>query len=119
MNKNFIEINKSVIAVGQMFIQFPKPTDYQPEPQPRVWVKVSDEFVWGEGVSLFVDNNAIVRKCVNPSARIGVMERWYVTDGYYGESVRKGDIVPIDDLRETDGICEEKGYPPYLVDLEF
>ena len=119
MDKRFIEIGKSVIAVGQMFLQFPKPiADNQPLPQPRLWVKVSNETVWGEEVSLFVDNNAIVRLSVK-SERIGIMDRWYVSDGYYGESVRKGDFVPIDDLRETDGICEEKGYPLYQIDLRF
>ena len=120
MNKSFIEIGKSVIEVGQMFLQFPKPVaDNQPLPQPRLWVKVSNETVWGEEVSLFVDNNAIVRLSTKAADRIGIMDRWYVSDGYYGESVRKGDFVPIDDLRETDGICEEKGYPLYQIDLGF
>lgn len=120
MNKGFIEIGKSVIAVGQMFIQFPKPIgENQPLPQPRVWVKVGNEVLRGEEVSLFVDNNAIVRLSVKAADRIGIMDKWYISDGYYGKSVREGDFVPIDDLRETDGICEEMGYPPYRVDLGF
>ena len=115
---------KSNIAVGKMFIQFPKPiADGQEKPMPRVWVKIKSE-VFGnhygedkEEVSLFVDNNALAKLSTNPNYRIGIMDKWSITDGYYGLMVRKGEFVPIDDLRQTDGICLEMGYPKYEIEL--
>ena len=84
---------KSNIAKGQMFIQFPQPiAELQDTPKPRVWVKVANETMSGEEVSLF-----------------GIRDKWYITDTYYGYNVRKGDFVPIDDLREVDDICIERG----------
>ena len=119
-------MEKSLIPNGQMFMQFPKPiSDNQEKPMPRVWVKVKSEIFgnhYGEDkeeVSLFVDNNALVQTSINPNYKIGIMDKWSITDGYYGEMVRKGEFVPIDDLREVDGICTEKGYPLYQIDLHF
>lgn len=107
-----------------MFIQFPQPIgDDQPKPMPRVWVKVKNE-VFGnhygedkEEVSVFVDNNALVQFSIIPNYRIGIRDKWNITDRYYGECVRKGMFVPITDLRETDGICLEMGYPKYEINL--
>jgi hypothetical protein len=115
---------KSNIAVGQMFIQFPKPiADDQEKPMPRVWVKIEGK-VFGnhygedkEEVSLFVDNNALAKFSTNPNYRIGIMDKWYITDKYYGYSVRKGVFVPIDDLNDVNNICLEMGYPKYEIEL--
>lgn len=101
---------KSNIAKGQMFIQFPQPiAELQDAPKPRVWVKVANETMSGEEISLFVDNNALVRLSIGQLKSFGIRDKWYITDTYYGYNVRKGDFVPIDDLREVDDICIERG----------
>lgn len=112
-------MNKSNIANGQMFIHF-TPTYMD---KPKVWVKVKSE-VFGnhygedtEEVSLFVDNNAIVKVSINPNYKIGLPERWSITDGYYGKMVRKGEFVPIDDLAKCDDITEQLGWPAYVIDF--
>ena len=119
-------MEKSNIAIGQMFIQFPQPiSDNQEKPMPRVWVKVANKVLghhYGEDkeeVSLFVDNNALVQSSINPNYCIGIRDKWNITDRYYGECVRKGMFVPITDLREADGVCDEIGWPKYEVDLGF
>lgn len=104
---------KSCIAQGQMFIQFPQPiAELQDTPKPRVWVKVgeADFEVPDDGVSLFVSNNALVRFTIGQLNKIGIRDKWYISDGYYGKCVREGEFVPIDDLREVEGICKELGY---------
>lgn len=112
-------MKKSDIPKGQMFIHF-TPTYMD---KPKVWVKVKSE-VFGnhygedtEEVSLFVDNNAMVKVAINPNYKIDLTEKWSITDGYYGKMVRKGEFVPLDDLNEVDGICIEKGYPKYEIDF--
>ena len=106
-------MKKSNIAQGQMFIQFPQPIpELQDTPKPRVWVKVSDaDFeIADSGVSLFVDNRSLVLHSVGQLKKVGIRDKWYISDGYYGKCVREGVFVPIDDLREVEGICEELGY---------
>lgn len=112
---------KSNIAIGQMFIQF-EPTYMD---KPKVWVKIKSE-VFGshygedaEEVSLFVDNNAVVKFSINPNYRIGITEKWSITDTYYGKCVREGKFIPVDDLAKTDDICEQAGWPAYEIDFEF
>lgn len=112
-------MNKSNIPNGQMFLHF-SPTYMD---RPKVWVKVKSE-VFGnhygedtEEVSLFVDNNAIVKVSINPNYKIGLPERWSITDGYYDKMVQKGEFVPLDDLRETDQICKKLGCPAYVIDF--
>ena len=114
-------MKKSNIAQGQMFIQF-DPTFME---KPRAWVKIKSE-IFGkhmgedaEEVSLFVDNNALVQFSINPNYRIGIMDKWSITDSYYGKCVREGKFVPIDDLNEVDDICEQAGFPPYELNLGF
>jgi hypothetical protein len=103
---------KSNIARGQMFLHY-NPTYMN---APKVWVKVDDT---GEEPSVFVDNYALVKASVNPDYKIGIREKWLITDRYYGEMVRKGEFVPFDDLREVDGICTELGVsvPEYEFDI--
>lgn len=112
-------MNKSNIANGQMFLHY-NPTYMD---RPKVWVKVKSE-VFGnhygedtEEASLFVDNNAMVKVAINPNYKIGLTEKWNITDGYYGKMVRKGEFVPLDDLREVEGICKELGCPEYVLDF--
>lgn len=114
-------MNKSNIAQGQMFLHYnPNYMD-----RPKVWVKVKSEIFgnhYGEDkeeVSLFVDNNAMVKVAINPNYKIGLTEKWSITDGYYNSLVQKGEFVPLDDLREVDGICNERKYPLYQIDLGF
>lgn len=105
-------MNKSNIANGQMFLHF-SPTYMD---KPRVWVKVANRTLgnhYGEDteeVSLFVDNNAMVKVAINPNYTPDLTEKWNITDRYYGEMVRKGEFVPISDLREVVDICEQMGY---------
>lgn len=112
-------MNKSNIAIGQMLIQF-DPTYMD---KPKVWVKVKNEVLgshygeYAEEVSLFADNNAVVKSSTNPNYRIGISERWAITDTYYGQCVREGKFIPIDDLSECDAITEELGWPAYVVDF--
>lgn len=112
-------MNKSNIPNGQMFIHF-TPTYME---KPKVWVKVKSEIFgnhYGEDteeVSLFVDNNAIVKSAINPNYKIGLTERWNITDPYYGKMVREGKFVPIDDLRDVEDITEQLGWPAYVIDF--
>ena len=112
-------MKKSNIPDGQMFLHY-NPTYMD---KPKVWVKVKTEIFgnhYGEDteeVSLFVDNNALARVSVNPDYKIGLTEKWSITDGYYDKMVKKGAFIPIDDLRETDRICKELGTPNCPVDF--
>ena len=112
-------MKKSDIPNGQMFIHF-NPTYMD---KPKVWVKVKSEIFGNhrgedtEEVSLFIDNNAMVKASINPNYKIDLTEKWNITDKYYGQMVQKGEFVPVDDLNEVDGICVEKGYPKYEIDF--
>ena len=115
---------KSNIAVGQMFVQFPQPiAELQETPKPRVWVKVKNEVLgnhYGEDseeTSLFIDNEALAKFSIGSIKNFGIRDKWYITDGYYGRCVREGKFVPVSDLNEVDGICEQAGYPPYEMDI--
>jgi hypothetical protein len=112
-------MNKSNIANGQMFIHFtPSCMD-----KPKVWVKVTNKIFGNnhgedtEEVSLFVDNNAMVKAAINPNYKIDLTEKWSITDGYYGQMVRKGEFVPLDDLAKCDDITEQLGWPAYVIDF--
>ena len=112
-------MNKSNIAQGQMFLHYnPNYMD-----RPKVWVKVKSEIFgnhYGEDkeeVSLFVDNNAMVKVAINPNYKIGLTEKWSITDGYYNSLVRKGEFVPLDDLAKCDDITEQLGWPAYVIDF--
>lgn len=110
---------KSNIAVGQMFLHY-NPTYMD---RPKVWVKVESKIFgnhYGEDteeVSLFVDNNAMAKVSINPNYKIDLNEKWSITDGYYGEMVREGEFVPIDDLAKCDNITEQLGWPVYVIDF--
>lgn len=112
-------MNKSNIAIGQMIIHF-EPTYMD---KPKVWVKIKNEVLgnhYGENaeeVSLFVDNNAVVKFSINPNYKIGLTEKWSITDGYYGKMVQKGEFVPLDDLAKCDDITEQLGWPAYVIDF--
>lgn len=112
-------MRKSGIAIGQMFLHF-NPTYMD---RPRVWVKTGSRILgdhYGEDkeeVSLFVDNNALLKKSVNPSYEPDLPEKWLVTDTYYGKMVREGEFVPIDDLNKVVGITEQLGWPAYVMDF--
>lgn len=108
-------MEKSNIAQGQMFIQFPQPiAELQDTPKPRVWVKVRNEEINGEEVSLFVDNEVLMLVAIGEmnikQNGIGIRDKWLITDSYYGKCVREGKFVPIDDLRQVESICLELGY---------
>ena len=69
---------KSCIAQGQMFIQLPTIVpELQDTPKPRVWVKLRDEDFETEdgGVSLFVDNRALVLLSIGQLKRLGIRDK--------------------------------------------
>ena len=100
----------SNIAQGQMVLHFnPLTMD-----KPRVWVKVEEN--GNTEPSLFIDNQALVRHCVHGDTP-APSERWLMGDKFYGEMVRKGEFVPITDLKEAEGIALEMGWPKYEVDI--
>lgn len=108
-------MEKSCIAQGQMFIQFPQPiAELQDTPKPRVWVKIRNEELDGKEVSLFVDNEVLILIAMGAhdvkEKGVGIRDKWLVTDGYYGKCVREGKFVPIDDLRQVEDICVQLGY---------
>jgi hypothetical protein len=107
-------MNKSNIAQGQMILYF----DHNIMTAPKVWVKVSDNDTDNEP-SLFVVNDAVVRYCIDKNNLPSITEQWYISDRYYGKMVREGKFVPVDDLAQCDRICEELGWPNYLMDLGF
>lgn len=108
---------KSKIAIGQMFAYFRKPICDDEMPMPSVFVKVANNTADGEEISLFVDNQALVRFSIDGSTHIAPYEKWYITDRYYDYNVKNGEFIPISDLNEMDDLCEKKGYPPYEIDL--
>ena len=106
---------KSNIAQGQMFIQFPQPiAELQDTPKPRVWVKIRNEELNGEEVSLFIDNEVLMLIAMGAhdvkEKGVSIRDKWFITDTYYGKCVREGKFVPIDDLRQVESICLELGY---------
>lgn len=109
-------MKKSDIPNGQMFIHFAKPI-FDNKDMPKVWVKVAGETIDGEEVSLFIDNEAMAKVSVGALKKLGIRDKWNITDKYYGKMVQKGEFVPVDDLNEVDGICIEKGYPKYEIDF--
>ena len=108
---------KSKVAFGQMFAYFRKPICVGEMPMPVVWVKVANSTIDGEEVSIFVDNQALVRISIDGNNRIGIHEKWHITDRYYDYNVKNGEFIPISDLNEMDDLCEKKGYPKYEIDL--
>ena len=107
---------KSNIPNGQMFIHFTKAI-FGNKDVPKVWVKVANETIDGEEVSLFIDNNAMAKVSSGVLKKFGILDRWYVTDKYYKYNVLTGDFVPIDDLNDVNDICLVRGYPKYEIEL--
>ena len=115
---------KSNIAVGQMFIQFPQlVAELQDALKPRVWVKVENKVLgnhYGEDseeTSLFIDNEALAKFNIGSIKQFGILDKWYITDSYYGQCVREGKFVPVSDLNKVNDICLEMGYPPYEMNI--
>ena len=112
-------MKKSSIAIGQMFVHFDKA--YMEFP--KVWVKVENRTLgnhYGEDneeVSLFVDNNALVKTAINPNYKPELTEKWNITDRYYKEMTRQGIFVPFNDLREVGDITKQLGCPDYVLDF--
>lgn len=107
-----------------MFIQFPQPiAELQEAPKPKVWVKVKNEVLSklynedSEETSVFIDNEALVKFSIGSIKQFRILDKWYITDSYYGQCVREGKFVPVSDLNEVDGICLEMGYPPYEMNI--
>ena len=85
---------------------------------PKVWVKVGERKKPGN-FSVFVDNEALAKFSICTIKMFGICDEWLISDEYYGKMVREGKFVPVDDLAQCDRICEELGWPNYLMDLGF
>jgi len=85
--------------------------------KPQVWVKATNETIGGKEVSVFVNNDDLVRLSIGQTMHSP--EQWCIGDNYYGMMVREGKFVPLDDLRETDSICKRNGWPAYVIDFGF
>lgn len=92
--------------------------------KPRVWVKIANKVFgnhYGEDkkeISVFVDNDVLVKFAVS-NYQPSLTDKWSITDGYYNKMVGEGRFVPVDDLRKTDDICKQMGWPKYEIDLGF
>lgn len=96
----------SLIPQGQMFVQLPSVNvELQTTYKPKVWVKVDNE----NELSLFVDNDALIGFSIGVVKKLGIRDKWLISDTYYGQCVREGKFVPIDDLREVENICNDMG----------
>lgn len=101
-------MKKSLIPKGQMFVQLPSVNaELQATDKPKVWVKVDDDIF--DELSLFVDNDALIGFSIGVVKKFGIRDKWYISDPYYGQCVREGKFVPIDDLREVESICNDLG----------
>ena len=105
-----------------MFIEFPQPiAELQDNPKPRVWVKIGErkKSINYLDYSVFINNEALAKYDLGTIKMFSICDEWLISDAYYGECVREGKFVPIDDLNEVDDICEQAGFPPYEMDLGF
>ena len=102
---------KRNILQGQMLVHF-NPLTME---APKVWVKVSETD--DTEPSLFIDNSAMVRFAINGNYKPGINERWLIGNRYYYKMVRKGEFVPDSDLNEASKVCEERGWPSYVIDF--
>jgi hypothetical protein len=93
------------------------------KPRVRVWVKIKNEELDGKEVSLFIDNEVLTLIAIGAhdvkEKGIGIHDKWFITDEYYGKMVREGRFIPITDLRQVEDICEQMGWPKYEIDLGF
>ena len=81
----------------------------------EVWVKIANE----RECSLFVKNDTMVKVSIKAQKEILCSDKWLISDEFYGRMVRKGEFVPLDDLRNADNICEQMGWPKYEIDMGF
>jgi hypothetical protein len=106
---------KSTIAQGQMILHF-NPTTMD---KAKVWVKAGNYKTDDTELSLFIDNNAMVRYAIDNRNQPRVNEKWYISDRFYGMMVREGRFVAVDDLNQASAVCEELGWPQYEIVLGF
>lgn len=110
-------MEKSMIAVGQMFLYHTMPFHHSDtENETQAWVKVAEA---EGGRSLFVKNDTMVKVSIKAQKEILCSDKWLISDEFYGRMVRKGEFVPLDDLRKADNICEQMGWPKYEIDMGF
>ena len=108
-------MEKSNIAQGQMFLHF----DDSYMEKPRVWVKIANKvFNLSIAAPKKEDNDVLVKFAVS-NYQPSLTDKWSITDGYYNKMVGEGRFVPVDDLRKTDDICKQMGWPKYEIDLGF
>ena len=74
--------------------------------KPEVYVMLEEGIVQGYPAKTFIKNSAPVNHLISnyepyPS------DNWAFTEGYFNQMVEVGHIVPIDDLREADELCEK------------
>jgi hypothetical protein len=88
---------------GDMFFFNPLHMDFM---KPDVYVMMEEGIVQGREAKTFIKNSALVKHLISnytpwPS------DLWAFTDSYFEKLVEQGHIIPIDDLREADELCEK------------
>ena len=125
----------SKIADGTMFVKMPSRFTYttitfengkevkeehsiwENDNTAKVYVKVG-ELEGREGYSRFVDNTALALFGATGKP-ISFTDIWGVSDNFFESNVANGNFVVIEDLREVEGICKERGVnPPPPIDLD-
>ena len=96
--KKFNEYQK-----GDMFFFNPLHMKFM---KPDVYVMMEEGTVQGYSAKTFIRNSALVEHLISnytpcPS------DLWAFTEGYFEKLAEQGHIIPIDDLREAEELCEK------------
>lgn len=88
---------------GDMFFFNPLDKDWM---KPEVYVMLEEGIVQGYPAKVFIKNSALVKHLISnyepyPS------DTWAFTEAYFGNMEEIGHIIPIDDLREADELCDK------------
>lgn len=98
--KQFSEFKK-----GDMFFFNPLDKDYM---KPEVYVMLDEGIVQDAEAKTFIKNSALVKHLIS-NYQPYPSDLWAITDTYYERMSEGGYIVPIEDLREAEDICNKFG----------
>ena len=86
-----------------MFFFNPLDKDFM---KPEVYVMLREGKVQGYDAKTFIKNSALVKHLIS-NYEPWPSDLWAFTDVYFNQLVEAGHIIPIDDLREADDLCEK------------
>jgi predicted patatin/cPLA2 family phospholipase len=69
-------------------------------------VMMEEGIVQGREAKTFIKNSALVKHLIS-NYTPWQSDLWAFTDSYFDKLVEQGHIIPIDDLREADELCEK------------